>query len=292
MITLVLDEERLRASEESLESEFLTIAGLLEKWRKEGVAVKKRSSIWVANVNGEQALFNILFENGRLDRDIAGQLLREIDALPDWDLLEGELRTSFEFVCEEVARQRATGCAVLPQFDGVMDVDGHRVYLVGSSAQAIAFYRDAANLGNFSEAQFLSNAIKAFPELYLHPKLEPQLSRFSRAFGPDLRSVLTSALSSLNDHLPSLLAEGRSSHELARAFQALSGFEISPESPNTHRNRAAMAERDVLFDKIKVRCEWHLKLEPHRDRIHFFFGQHKVSQRPILVGIFCEHLST
>jgi hypothetical protein len=62
------------------------------------------------------------------------------------------------------------------------------------------------------------------------------------------------------------------------------------QSPNTHRNSAAMNQRDVLFGRHSIRCEWHLKIQPHRDRVHFMFGHQSVDPSKILVGIFAEHL--
>ena len=52
-----------------------------------------------------------------------------------------------------------------------------------------------------------------------------------------------------------------------------------------------MAYRDVEFRGKTYRCEWHSKLEEHRNRIHFDVGDSTTGGR-ILIGIFHRHLPT
>jgi hypothetical protein len=68
------------------------------------------------------------------------------------------------------------------------------------------------------------------------------------------------------------------------------GLDISDESGDTKRNRAARAERTrSVADEQRV-FWWHSKLERDRDRIHIC--PEKVREGgQILVGIFCRHLT-
>ena len=50
-----------------------------------------------------------------------------------------------------------------------------------------------------------------------------------------------------------------------------------------------MKQRDAVFEGKTYRCEWHSKIEPHRNRIHFF--PPPVGSE-IVVGLFVDHLDT
>lgn len=52
-----------------------------------------------------------------------------------------------------------------------------------------------------------------------------------------------------------------------------------------------MRERDVTHDGTVFRCEWHAKLEPNRNRIHFSEPSEHLAGR-VLAGIFVDHLNT
>ncbi len=75
------------------------------------------------------------------------------------------------------------------------------------------------------------------------------------------------------------------------------GVDLSPESPNTHKNKDAMKERWVSIGGESVLCEWHTKLQPQIDRIHFNIGSslsHSVSnitKGKVVIGIFTDHLT-
>lgn len=63
------------------------------------------------------------------------------------------------------------------------------------------------------------------------------------------------------------------------------GITASPEGPRTHRNRGAMEARDFDFSVGVLRCEWHTKLNPNTDRIHF-----AVTDDRVFVGTIVDHL--
>lgn len=63
------------------------------------------------------------------------------------------------------------------------------------------------------------------------------------------------------------------------------GIEASPESPATRKTKAAMNARRFIFNDLEIVCEWHTKLQPHRDRIYF-----AVHDGEVYVGAITKHL--
>lgn len=75
------------------------------------------------------------------------------------------------------------------------------------------------------------------------------------------------------------------------------GVEISPESPKTHGNIKAMAERFITIDGEKICCEWHTKFQPRQGRIHFYAWLNRPERikamigEKVIVGIITHHLT-
>lgn len=61
--------------------------------------------------------------------------------------------------------------------------------------------------------------------------------------------------------------------------------EASPENANTHRSKSAMRARMFSFEGGEICCEWHTKLQRHRDRIYF-----AVEGGRVYVGAITDHL--
>jgi hypothetical protein len=104
---------------------------------------------------------------------------------------------------------------------------------VGTAVALLEFYRAATELGNLSEAAFLANAGRAYPNLYFYERIENQFGRFSVPYLA-IRASLSQALADLNDHLPAIIAQERQGSEIVKRFNAMSKFSISPDSPNTN----------------------------------------------------------
>ncbi|QOL48454.1 hypothetical protein [Massilia litorea] len=111
------------------------------------------------------------------------------------------------------------------------------------------------------------------------------------------RAEILSHLTYLNDVAPVDFRSGISAKEIignARAY----GVEISPESPSTHKNKAAMKEREINIAGEKILCEWHTKLQPTYGRIHFYarsYANEKVAKavnKKVIVGVIAAHLTT
>lgn len=288
----VIDESRLDAgSPEQAPTELDGLADLIAELKGGGTNVYKRHNVWEAHVAPGLSLMDVLFnEVSILDNDKRLWLMEQVAGLVDWDSL-GDTTASAAYAQQLLQAGQVVACVVIPKQDGFVQVGTKFLHLIGTTERLIRFYRDAPELGGYSEGEFMRNATRAFPALYFHKDLEAQISKFSVAFA-GMRASLIEALADLNDKLPVALRQSPDLRTAAKIFEAQSKFEISPESPKTHKNRTAMICRDVSFEGTTLRCEWHLKLQPHIDRIHFYFGKQEVASDKILIGIFCDHLPT
>ncbi|EKF9172074.1 hypothetical protein ACLB4W_000050 [Vibrio cholerae] len=76
------------------------------------------------------------------------------------------------------------------------------------------------------------------------------------------------------------------------------GIDLSPESPSTRRNSAAMAQRKITINGKEVLCEWHTKLQATAGRVHYclnFSEPDEISESVkgrVIIGIFTEHFDT
>ncbi len=230
-----------------------------------------------------------------------------LERCPDWDewvkdacttvSLDGEpARDAYTigFALTMTTRGRAAACLMFPngRSAGWSPVHGD----VGQ--ESVFFFADAARLPWFwrglfaSEAKdehaFFSLAREAFPELCLHPDLT--FRRFDGGY-VILRDHLVRVLAALNDHFGHALAEHQGIPHNVQAAMGQHGVDLSPESPNTRTSERLMRLRDVDFEGVTYRCEWHAKLERHRNRVHFTLPAMGPSGR-ILVGLFIDHLDT
>lgn len=295
MTILVLDETRLKTTVGQLIDELNGLSKLIKYLRaiEVNIPLYKHDDVWWAEVADDLQLQQVIFDrDSLLDIDLKNLLMRQIDQLISWNGQDDAAAAdSVTYVQGEIANSNPAACIVIPEHDTAVETDGKSLHFIGKQSRVVDFARDASELGNFSEAEFMEMSKIAFPELHFREGVERGIAKFSLSFRGGMRRLLTQALSALNDALPAALVQTKNMVELPKLF-APSGFEISPESPNTHRNKSAMEERDVEFGNIKIRCEWHLKIHATVDRIHFYFGKQDISKKPILIGIFCDHLTT
>jgi hypothetical protein len=145
------------------------------------------------------------------------------------------------------------------------------------------FYRTLYKLENVPEKDFFALAEKAFPDLRFAVNLT--FSKFDGGYS--CRPLVVKHLSILNDDFLKAysLENGNSARISARI-----GVDVSIEG-GTRSSERLMSLRDVEFDGQRLRCEWHSKLEPHRNRIHFYPGDSATSGATV-IGIFVNHLQT
>ncbi|GAA2540725.1 hypothetical protein GCM10009860_21900 [Microbacterium mitrae] len=141
------------------------------------------------------------------------------------------------------------------------------------------------------------HASSMFPVLTFHPSAWSRANSL-RGSADEVVPGLMQHLGALNDEVLEIWASETETTARQSALGSL-GIAASPENSNTRRNAAAMAERTFQFGDQSVRCEWHTKLRPNINRIHFAVGQKAVEiggeQRTVdtvFIGIITDHLGT
>jgi hypothetical protein len=251
--------------------------------------------------------YDVLFAKATcVDRDVLLRTTLLLERCPEWDddapagcepleLPETPIDAySAGFAFAMALEQRSVGCLVTP----CCTRRGCRTLYRRSQSADVLFFADAADarkvwrhafaLENVAEQDFFTVAELAFPSLVLHPDL--RFGKFDGSYS-DLRSPVVKILSALDDNFAHVLAERNGlPYDVAAAMGGY-GVDLSPESPNTRASNVLMRLRDVTYDGATYHCEWHAKIERHRNRIHFTLPSQGPGGR-ILIGIFAEHLDT
>ena len=225
--------------------------------------------------------------------------LQELDSRPEdtsvrVDGAEATHAVSVAHALERTVAGHCTACMVFGAVSrrGLLPVTGSAgrasVFFFAEPSCLPDFWRHVLRYEDISEKYFFELCEVAFPALRMHPDLA--FRRFDGKYS-DLRERVVQVLSGLCDHFP---AAHRDAQGLPDAVQAALGphhVDVSPESPGTHRSDRLRRQRVVEFDGREHRCEWHAKLERHRNRIHFALIEDG-SPGTILIGIFTSHLDT
>ena len=158
------------------------------------------------------------------------------------------------------------------------------VYFSVSTEDHPGFFRLLYDREDVPESEFFERAKLAFPRLVFAADIS--FGKFQGAYRI-LRPRVVDHLGRINDRFPELyVAERGVPNEISSRL----GIEVSIEG-NTRNSESLMRLRDVEFRGQTHRCEWHSKIEPHRNRIHFCVIDNMAETR-ILIGIFTEHLPT
>ena len=158
------------------------------------------------------------------------------------------------------------------------------VYFSVSTEDHPGFFRLLYEWEDVSESEFFERVRPAFPRLVFASDIS--FGKFQGAYRI-LRPKVVDHLGRINDRFPELyVAEKGMPNEISTRL----GIEVSLEG-NTRSSERLMRLRDVEFRGQIYRCEWHSKIEPHRNRIHFCVID-GVDGTKILIGIFHEHLRT
>ncbi|MCK9928064.1 hypothetical protein MXD62_12915 [Frankia sp. Mgl5] len=248
-------------------------------------------------------LVTVLASAGFIDRDVRVRLLQAFDKCVAWDedpavAVEGAVSVggvTYESLgvgraLQLAAEGRATAVVATPWADrhgwlpvaaaGEVAVD---LCFIVVDADLRRFLRSLFALDDVAEADFFGLAAEAFPALCFAEKLA--FRRF--AGGYVNRDAVVRHLAALNDQFADLYVEF---HGNSARISARLGVPVSIEG-NTRASKKLMRERDAVYDGQDFRCEWHSKIEPHRNRIHFHPGDERTQGR-LLIGIFVEHLNT
>lgn len=166
------------------------------------------------------------------------------------------------------------------------------------------FWRTAIPISGDNLNSLLFYADRAYPDLYF---VDGSIEGANHLDGGYLasRKLLQNALATLNDHgswvfntPPPMLtpqeaqiegATGQPSNQLIE--QRFRGFNCNsaPEKPNVRLNRTCREAREVVVNQRTLYCEWHIKMQGHRNRIHFHAPVSE-SGHKVVIGVIHEHL--
>ena len=158
------------------------------------------------------------------------------------------------------------------------------VYFAVSTEDHPGFFRLLYEWEDVSESDFFERARLAFPRLVF--AADTSFRKFQGAYRT-LRPKVVDHLGRINDRFPEVYA---AENGMPDEVSSRLGIQVSIEG-NTRSSERLMRLRDVEFRGQVYRCEWHSKLEPNRNRIHFHVID-CMSETKILIGIFHEHLAT
>jgi uncharacterized protein YciU (UPF0263 family) len=307
----VIDESGFEFTDddpEVVEQTLLKFVDLLSYANETGTGVVRWSEIFYVESHSGRELHELLFSLDVIDRDIRVLFGRLLEKVPCWNDHPEAFAPSFEFgvgdtalsmapavgLCTESQRRKcAAACLTTDQSHrrGPVEVvdraDDERttIHFLVTREDAPLFWRFVIGLEDLNASEVEEVSELAFPRLLFSDRTWARVDRFEGKFR-DYRDLLIRDLSGLNDYAVEVWKENVEPARIIAEMRAKCQVSCSRESSNTHRNSKAMAERIVRFDGADSLCEWHTKLEGHRNRIHF-----EVRSECVLVGIFDQHLS-
>ncbi|WP_345850799.1 hypothetical protein [Shewanella algae] len=167
---------------------------------------------------------------------------------------------------------------------------------LNDSDEAIDLFKNKKLSENENYQFFFKNKHVFWPNCYFHTG---STNRFSNLCVSELEHLpnLINHLDFLNREATKLYsADPLPDNFIAAA--ASKGVELSPESPKTRQNHAAMAQRNITINDKKILCEWHTKLTPTAGRVHFNLNISEpdaiseVVNGKVIIGIYTKHFDT
>ena len=282
--------------------------------RNEGVV--RHQDYFETDLGDGVLLYSVLFDRDcalKFDHDLADRLSLALDRIGDFDDsnlsgYDAEFCGTNQFT-PGVAWAHAScsakhEVAVLPlPLGGVPSgrvpvvVGGMtiKIAFVTEESEHLEFFRSVVDLENANEAEFKCLAPSAFPALDWADNVWRGLGDFDRPYIA-VRSELVRYLGGLNDHGALCFHEFRSEDPriLQSALSAQVGTETSDENGETKRNPDSRRDRTRLHRGDSKVFWWHVKLQPHIDRIYFLYEPPSAdSSVPehgrIVVGLFKDH---
>ncbi|MGQ0565574.1 MAG: hypothetical protein ACT4OK_10955 [Gemmobacter sp.] len=178
------------------------------------------------------------------------------------------------------------------------------VHFVGDDFGRKHFWRSAITLVGDSLNNLLRYASRAYPDLHFVGNVLSDADHLSGGYLAS-RHRLRSALAVLDDwgrwvftHPPPTISpedtgpvssDARPSNQIIEHRFARFGLDAAPENPNVRGHRVSREARETELGGRTLYCEWHVKLEPHRNRIHFHAPVPE-SRGRVVVGMIHEHL--
>ncbi|GBQ42664.1 hypothetical protein [Komagataeibacter europaeus] len=178
------------------------------------------------------------------------------------------------------------------------------VYFVNTDADRLDFWRNTIRTEGDSLEELIKFAPHAYPCLYFSYGVLQEANNLDGGYSA-LRWKIQDTFSALNDHgvwiftcppptvsptEPTIEnATGTPQKQLIRErFQNLT-LEGEPENPNVRDNRVCREARELHLGSRILYCEWHIKLEKHRNRIHIHAPVPE-SNSQVVIAIISPHL--
>lgn len=177
------------------------------------------------------------------------------------------------------------------------------VHFVGNEQGRIAFWRDAIKVEGDNVASLVRFAPNAYPNIYFVRGVVANVDRFAGGYLA-LRDNVQAAFEALDRHGHWIFTEAPpavnpneprvgtvpspTNQIIEKRFQNV-GLDAAPEKPNVRADRVSRTAREATIGTSKLYCEWHIKVQPHRNRIHVH-GPVKESGYRVVVGMIHEHL--
>ena len=317
----VLDESSWAGAARARPPDLLTnaIERLLERLdvaRDRGEGVVRHADYYQIDLGDGVRLFSLLFESGcpvRLDRDLALRMSLSLDRTNEFDdsrlteydaAVDGNVRFAPGLVWAHTSCREGRHVAVFPLPLGELPVGKVavtvadvtlEVFFVDGESQHVDFFRSVIALENADEAKFERLARSAFPALDWADNVWRGLGHFSRPY-IEVRDQLVRCLGGLSDHGAACFDEFRAGdpRQLARVLAASVGADISDENGATKQHAQSRRDRTRRHRGIDKVFWWHVKLQPHVDRIHFRYEPPSATlagpgESHIVVGVFKDH---
>ena len=178
------------------------------------------------------------------------------------------------------------------------------VHFVADDASRRAFWRNALVVAGDRLQDLVEFGCRAYPNLHFVPGALADAGRLGGGyFG--VRARLKSALEILdewgrwaftwpppaltpNEGAPPDPAANPSNFIIQHRLGGF-GLEAAPENPNVFADGTSRRGREVVVGGRKLYCEWHAKLEPHRNRIHFHAPVGETDGK-VVIGVIHHHL--
>ncbi|VXB60954.1 conserved hypothetical protein [Curtobacterium sp. 8I-2] len=142
---------------------------------------------------------------------------------------------------------------------------------------------EAWRSGGASEEHLARMSEHLFPNLVFHGGAWSHLGRMKLDV-QDRPEAIAKALAVLDVHAARIWRELDQPRDRQSALGSR-GADAAPENGNTRGDSSAMKRRQFTFDGQVLRCEWHIRLQPHTDRIYF-----RVEGDKVYVGDMTDHL--
>ncbi|MEQ8839305.1 MAG: hypothetical protein RID07_21040 [Lacipirellulaceae bacterium] len=179
-----------------------------------------------------------------------------------------------------------------------------KIFWVRTEEDRLSFWRNAIILTGDSHASLRRFAPHAYPYIYFHSGALDDANTLGGGYLA-LRENIRECLGLLNDYgrwvftapppplRPSDPAgpnpNTRPSNQIIQARFRGYGFDVAPENPNVFLDNHCRRAREIKLGERTIYCEWHVKLELHRNRIHLHAPISESGEK-LIVAIIREHL--